>query len=81
VNGPDGPEQREADNEERGEREYERIDAIEDRADSDLMDIAERRMNFRINEFGERIPYILSAAPVDSSKVTDNILDAMQVLR
>jgi hypothetical protein len=39
MNTPDGPEQREADNEERSERESDRIDAIEDRADSDLMDL------------------------------------------
>ena len=78
---PDGPEQREADNEERSEREDDRIDALEDAADSELMAIAERRMNCHTNEFGERIPHRLSVMPVDSSEVTANILDAMQVLR
>lgn len=34
MNEPDGPEERTADLEEHGEREYERIDAIEDLADS-----------------------------------------------
>lgn len=44
MNEPDGLEERTADLEEHGEREYERIDAIEDRADSDLMDIAQARI-------------------------------------
>lgn len=44
MNEPDGPEQREADAAEYSEREAERIDAIEDRADSDLMDIAQARI-------------------------------------
>jgi hypothetical protein len=78
---PDGPEEREAYAEEQSWSEDDRIDAIEDAADSELMAIAERRLNCRTNEFGERIPHMLSCAPVDSSKVTDSILDAMRVLR
>ena len=41
---PDGPEQREADAAEYSEREDDRLDAIEDRADSDLMDITQARI-------------------------------------
>ena len=48
LNGPDGPEEREADNAEYFDREEDRIDAIEDRADVDvdaaLMDIAQAKM-------------------------------------
>jgi hypothetical protein len=44
MNEPDGPEQREADAAEYSERESDRIDAIEDRADSDLMAIAQARI-------------------------------------
>ena len=49
--------------------------------DEPELETAERRLNFRTNEFGERIPHMLSVAPVDSYEVTDSILDAMAVLR
>lgn len=42
---PDGPEQREADAQERAWDDAADFDRIEDRADGDLMDIAERRLN------------------------------------
>lgn len=42
---PDGPEERIADAEERSWREDEEFDRLEDQADSDLMAIAERRLN------------------------------------
>ena len=42
--GPDGPEERTADTEEWSRSEDDRIDSIEDRADSDLMDIAQARI-------------------------------------
>jgi hypothetical protein len=45
VSGPDGPEEREAYAQEQSWAEDERIDAFEDAADSDLMDIALDRMN------------------------------------
>lgn len=71
---PDGPEQREADNAEYYEREADRIDQFERDAD-------ESRDDCHSNEFGERIPHIIALTPVDSSPVTDKILDAMKVLR
>jgi hypothetical protein len=37
VNGPDGPEERTADLEEASEREYERIEVIEERADETVL--------------------------------------------
>lgn len=44
MNGPDGPEQREADAQEQSWAEDERIERDEDQADSELMDIAQARM-------------------------------------
>ena len=45
MHGPDGPEEREAEAQEQSWAEDDRIASIEDGADSDLMDIAERRLN------------------------------------
>jgi hypothetical protein len=45
MNGPDGPEEREAERQEQSWAEDARLDAIEDRAEGELMDIAQARMN------------------------------------
>lgn len=44
VNGPDGPEEREAELQEQSWADEARLDAIEDRAEGELMDIAQARM-------------------------------------
>lgn len=41
MNGPDGPEQRTADAEERSEREYDELDRTEDRAEYSTSDVAD----------------------------------------
>lgn len=80
-----GPEEREADHAERMQAYYESLERTEqheeEQVDEALMEQAARRMSFHVNEFGERIPYALTVAPVESEGVTDKILQAMQVLR
>lgn len=44
MSGPDGPEERTAYAEEASQRDADRIDAIEDRAEGELMDIASDRL-------------------------------------
>jgi hypothetical protein len=45
MSGPDGPEEREAYAQEQSWADEDRLDAIEDRAESDLMDIASDRLD------------------------------------
>jgi len=57
--GPDGPEQREAYEQERSWAEDREFDKYEDRADGELMDCHR-------NEYGEIIPELITVIPVNT---------------